>query len=108
MRHGSAAPLATTNNPNNPTPMAQAIETREAGPGRIRAKAARGARTFTVPDEMGNGHSAHQWAAQQLCARFVAEDVKHHGTEDAGRHWRAPFVTGCLPSGHYAHVFTDK
>lgn len=84
--------------------MAQAIETKWTGPGMIRAKAGRGAKTFRVPDNIDGDRERHQWAAREPCRHFVAEDVKTYG-DAAGSLWGAPFFSGCLPSGHWAHVF---
>jgi len=84
----------------------QAIETKWAGPGKIRATAARGAATYEVPDNLSDDQERHAWAARELSNKFAALDRKQYGTDSAGANWAQPFVSGCLPSGNYAHVFT--
>lgn len=65
---------------------------------RIKASCERGDITIDYPYELW-GDQCHRKAAQALIDKFVAED----GRPD----WQKPFVTGCLPSGGYAHVFVD-
>ncbi len=85
----------------------QAIQTRWTAPGKIRATAARGAKTFDVPDDIHDDRARHVWAAHELGRYFAAQDVKEHGTDDAGKQWTSPTASGCLPNGTWAHVFTD-
>lgn len=73
---------------------------------RIKAQCARGSLTVSYPHEL-SGEACHIYAAKQLIAKFVAEDAKKYGTDTETRvGWNFPFVSGCLPSGNYAHVFT--
>lgn len=85
----------------------QAIQTKWAAPGKMRARAGRGAKTFSVPDNLNDDRERHVWAAAQLGQHFAALDRKEYGAEDAGANWASPFVSGCLPNGTWAHVFTD-
>lgn len=74
-------------------------------PTRIKATAARGS-IVTAPlgSVMLSSEEAHRDAAQKLVARFIADDIKKYGP-NAGTGWKHPFVSGCLPSGDWAHVF---
>ena len=85
----------------------QAIETKWSAPGKIRAKAWRGAHTFNIPQNLHDDRERHVWAAKELGKMFQAEDQKEYGAEDAGSNWASPIVSGCLPSGNWAHVYTD-
>ncbi len=73
-------------------------------PSRIKAKCQRG--SITVSYDHSGEESAHINAAKALCAKFVAEDAKEYGSVRESNPWASPFVTGCLPDGGYAHVFT--
>jgi hypothetical protein len=72
-------------------------------PTRIKATCARGSITVTRDDV--SQEAAHCWAANALCERFVAEDVKTYGSDARTNPWAGKRVSGCLPSGDYAHVF---
>ena len=85
----------------------QAIETKWSAPGKIRAKAARGARTFNVPGDLDGDREKHVWAARELGRVFRALDVKEYGMKDAGANWTSPIASGCLPNGNWAHVYVD-
>lgn len=54
----------------------------------------------------------HIAAAKALVALFVKEDaeneVKRYATPPDQNPWNRPFLSGCLPSGDFAHVFTPK
>ena len=85
----------------------QAIRTRWNAPGKIRATAARGGKTFDVPDNLDDDRARHVWAARALGEHFAALDREEYGAEDAGANWISPTVAGCLPDGTWAHVYTD-
>jgi hypothetical protein len=57
--------------------------------------------------EIYPGKNRHEIIARLLCERTAAEQSKLHGTEDAGKEWRAPFVSGGLENGDFVHVFTN-
>ncbi len=85
----------------------QAIITKWSAPGKIRAKAARGAKTFTVPDNIRNDKERHAWAARELGRHFAALDAKEYGDPNAGANWISPIATGGLWNGDYIHVYTE-
>lgn len=85
----------------------QAIVTKYAAPGKIRATAGRGGKTFDVPDNLDDDRARHVWAARALGEHFAAQDRKEYGAADAGANWISPTVAGCLPNGTWAHVYTD-
>jgi len=85
----------------------QAIETKWTAPGKIRAKAGRGARTFTVPSDFDSDRDRHVWAARELGRIFQEQDRQEYGAPDAGANWTSPIASGCLPNGNWAHVYTD-
>ena len=85
----------------------QAITTKWAAPGKIRAKAGRGAKTFSVPDNLHNDEDQHVWAAKELGRYFAAQDRKEYGSEDAGANWTGPIVTGGNWDGSYVHVYVE-
>lgn len=64
------------------------------------------ARKLRLPAGLCQAETQHVAAAQLLCNRFVAEDTKRDGPEDNA--WGRPRVSGCLPSGDYAHVFISR
>lgn len=64
---------------------------------RIKALCTRGSVTIPYPYEL-SGDEVHREAVRALLAKFNKE------TPQAP--WPVDFVTGCLPSGDYAHVFT--
>lgn len=78
-------------------------------PCRIKASCARGSLTISDPRNMAdlNEMGAHRTAAQKLCDKFISEDVKEYGSDPATNPWGKPFVSGCLSSGEWAHVFTE-
>ena len=74
-------------------------------PARIKASCQRGSRIVSWDyafDVEGN----HRLAANKLLGRFMSEDVKTHGSDPKTNPWARNFVSGELPSGEYAHVFT--
>lgn len=75
-------------------------------PSRIKAQCERGSITISFDCELGVDDT-HKCAAKALVGKFVTEDAKQYGTKPAANPWNKPFVTGCLPSGNYAHVFTS-
>lgn len=85
----------------------QAIQTRWTAPGKIRATAGRGGKTFDIPDNIDDDRARHIWAARELGRHFASLDAIEHGTLDAGKQWASAFASGCLPNGTWAHVFTD-
>jgi hypothetical protein len=79
-------------------------------PTRIKASCARGSLIGTNwPQSLAvSDAAAHAHVARLLCAKFVAEDLKQYGAPQTLNPWGGKFVTGCLPSGDFAHVFTGK
>lgn len=73
---------------------------------RIKATCERGSFTIPYPDGKDLG-DAHHVAARYLTTQFANEDSKHYGTNLSRNPWLRPFVTGQLPDGSYAHVFTS-
>lgn len=73
-------------------------------PTRIKATCARGSLTLC---EDSSQEDAHRWVAVKLTKRFLELDEKEYGTDPKKNPWARPFVSGCLPSGEYAHVFTS-
>ena len=73
-------------------------------PSRIKAQCARGSITVSMSYESGID-GEHVAAAKALCSKFIAEDVKKYASDPASNPWGKPFVTGCLPSGNFCHVF---
>lgn len=73
---------------------------------RIKASCARGSITVGYPHEF-SGDACHAYAANLLCERFVAEDVKKYGSDPLKNPWAKPRIMGTLPSGDVAHVFTS-
>ena len=72
---------------------------------RIKASCARGSIFVSYPHEL-SGSEVHVYAAQQLVNKFIAEDLKQYGTPANKNPWGKARVTGQLPSGDEAHVFT--
>ena len=86
----------------------QAIVTKYAAPGKIRATAWRGGKTFDVPDNLDDDRARHVWAARELGRYFAAQDRKKYGTKDAGENWTSPIVSGGHPDRtSWVHVYTD-
>lgn len=73
---------------------------------RIKAWCDRGSVTVSYPHEL-SGDAVHRFAVDALIAKFNAEDAKQYGPASItpGRGWNAPYATGQLPGGDYAHVF---
>ncbi len=71
---------------------------------RIKASCDRGNITISYPDEL-SGADCHIAAADALCAKFVAEDVKKYGSDAANSSWAKPRICGGTKTG-YCHVFT--
>lgn len=74
-------------------------------PTRIKAICARGSLTMAYdgPHQLGSD-LAHAEVARALCSRFAVEDMAQYGPKSKSA-WDAPFVTGCLKNGDFAHVF---
>lgn len=70
---------------------------------RIKASCERGSLTVDYPHEL-SGDACHRFAVDALVSKFVREDEKRYGINH--NPWQTPYVTGCLPDGTYAHVFT--
>lgn len=75
-------------------------------PSRIKAQCERGSITISFDCNLGV-EDTHTAAAKALVGKFVAEDAKKYGSHPKENPWNRPFVSGCLPSGNYAHVFTS-
>lgn len=84
----------------------QAIITKWSAPGKIRAKAGRGSKVFTIPDDLHDDQARHVWAAKELGRHFAALDAKEYNDPKAGANWTSPIVTGGLWTGEYVHVYT--
>lgn len=74
---------------------------------RIKASCERGSLTISYPDDKNMGEDAHRAAVEALMAKFVAEDAKQYGSPRETNPWSKPFVSGGLPNGDWAHVFTS-
>lgn len=86
----------------------QAIITKHAGPGKIRATAWRGAKTFDIPDDMPDDRTRHVFAARELGRYFAAQDREKYGTADAGDNWTSPIASGGHPDRtSWVHVYVD-
>lgn len=72
-------------------------------PTRIKASCERGSLTAC---EDASAEGSHRSVAAALCAKFAKEDEKRYGSPLSTNPWLRPFVTGQIPSGDYAHVFT--
>lgn len=89
----------------------QAIRTKYHGPtnyrgSRYSASAERG--RISVPcDHSKNVDENHKAAALALVHRFADEDAKKYATKKDLNPWLRPFVSGTLPDGSQAHVFTE-
>ena len=89
----------------------QAIHTKYHGPtnskgSRFSARAQRGRMSVSYDDAL-NADGNHRAAALALCNRFADEDVKKYKTPKTENPWLRPFVSGGLPDGSQAHVFTE-
>ena len=71
---------------------------------RIKAYCERGAVTVLYPYGL-SGEQCHRFAVRALVAKFVKEDAARFGDHPGQNPWTAPYVTGGLPDGTYAHVF---
>ena len=85
----------------------QAIQTKFLGPtntrgSRIQAWCDRG--SVTISADHGSSDT-HGDAVKALVAKFIAEDVKKHGTPAADNPWARPMSRGGLP-GNGGQVFT--
>jgi hypothetical protein len=74
---------------------------------RIRAKCERGQIIASWSYDL-DAENNHIEAARELCRKFAAHDAEHYMTPQAGNPWLRPFVSGCLLSGEYAHVFLPR
>lgn len=88
----------------------QAIHTKYFGPtnhkgSRIKATASRGSITVSYPHDL-SGDDVHTFAVKQLVERFCMSDELEYGTPPEGNPWARPFVSGTLPDGSMAHVYT--
>lgn len=89
----------------------QAIVTRyvpatNTKPSRIKASCVRGSVLTSYPHEL-SGDAVHEYAAAALVAKFCAADRKEYGTPIEKNPWNQPRVSGWLPSGGMAHIFTS-
>ncbi len=73
-------------------------------PTRIKATCARGSATICCDS---SSETAHRVAVLKLVGNFLTEDAKQYGSKPETNPWARDFVTGCLPSGNYCHVFTN-
>lgn len=74
-------------------------------PSRIKASCERGSIVVSHPHEL-SGDACHEYAATQLCARFVAEDAKMYGSNRKTNPWARKRIMGTIPGGDVVHVFT--
>ena len=87
----------------------QSIQTKflpatESKGSRIKAKCARG--SITIPLDYGlSGDDIHRAAVLALVTRFLDEDSSK-GTPRETNFWNRSFVSGSLPDGSMAHIFT--
>jgi len=72
---------------------------------RIKATCARGSITISYPDLSDD--KAHREAVRCLVQGFTLEDLNLYGSPVDGNPWNRNYVTGQLPDGSYAHVYTD-
>lgn len=89
----------------------QAIITKYIGPtnsrgARIKAQCERGKIFFSYPYEL-SGEAVHRAAVDALTDKFAEEDAKRNGNPKESNPWKAPYITGQIPSGEYVHVFTE-
>ena len=77
---------------------------------RLKASCERGSVTISYPDELSMGEKCHRAAAYALIFKFKAEDFNHYGKKVFTKNysWNRPFVSGGLPDGTWAHVFTER
>jgi hypothetical protein len=73
-------------------------------PTRIKAQCARGSITICCDS---TSETAHRVAVLKLVGNFLTEDAAKYGSDPLTNPWGKPFVTGCLPSGNYCHVFVS-
>ena len=72
---------------------------------RIKAKCARG--SITIPLDYGlSGDETHRAAVYALVLRFTNEDFYSQGIPRETNFWNREFVSGSLPDGSMAHIFT--
>ncbi len=109
---GKKATKTMTTNKSEVKPIAyQAIVTKYIGAtntrgSRIKAICARGSITISYPHG-ADATESHVIAAQELCNKFIAEDVKEYGSEQ-GTFWGLPRLVGSMPDGNCCHVFVTK
>jgi hypothetical protein len=87
----------------------QSIQTKflsatESKGSRIKAKCARGSVTIPFPHEL-SGDDIHRAAVLALVTRFLDED-ESKGIHRETNFWNRSFVSGSLPNGSMAHIFT--
>ena len=70
----------------------------------IKAKCARGSVTIPFPHEL-SGDDIHRAAVLALVTRFLDED-ESKGIPRETNFWNRSFVSGSLPDGSMAHIFT--
>jgi hypothetical protein len=82
------------------------LPTTESKCSRIKATCARGSITIPYPYDL-SGDEVHREAVRQLVAQFLQEDLEDGICKDPSQNiWGRPFVSGSLPDGSFAHVFT--
>lgn len=74
-------------------------------PSRIVASCERG-RIVVSYDQAESQEGAHRYAAKLSVSRFATEDFTNYRTKPEENPWKRDFVTGGLPNGDFAHVFT--
>jgi len=83
---------------------------------RIKAFCRRGSITISAPDHVKWGVDSHRYAVEKLVEKFNKEDVLRHNLpgkmdlavlrlKESKQGWNAPFLSGELKNGDYAHVF---
>jgi hypothetical protein len=87
----------------------QSIQTKylpatESKGSRIKAKCARGSITIPYPHDL-SGDETHRAAVLALVTRFLDEDFTK-GIPRETNFWNRSFVSGSLPDGSMAHIFT--
>ena len=74
---------------------------------RIKATADRGSISIPYPHEI-DSWQVHAFAAQKLCEKFTAEDLKQFGTPITKNPWARAFVSGAMPNNKgECHIFVD-
>ncbi len=83
--------------------LTKTIQATQTKPTRIKAECGRGSIIISWPDKKSE-EQCHITAALALITKFVEEDTSRHGAEYENP-WQKPFVSGCLKSLDWAHVY---